>query len=323
MKVPHITFIMVPEIIKRSFIPMQYRISPLWPPVFFRKGVLPLMFALSYLPFLPACNIINPPEIVPAYIKVDTITLTGNPSTQGFLTHNFGDVWAVLDNEISIAAYELPTVFPVFANGETTITLSPGIRRNGFSNAREAYPMMSFFEVQRNLQPLDTVFLSPSVRYLDDVVFALLENFETGNNFTVSTGSTGSFAITSEPDQIFEGNRSGLISLEGSSQAIELRSTTMVLPDQGGRPVYLELDYRCNLPFDIVVRSTPTGSALPLNSYVVTVAPRADWNKIYIYLTEQLGLQVGALYQVSIQAQGSDSPAQGEILIDNLKILYR
>ncbi len=271
----------------------------------------------------PSCNLINPPETLPAYVRIDTIGLVGNPAIQGFLSHNIGDAWIIVNNEISLAAYELPAVFPVLAQGETTLSISPGIRRNGFSNGREPYPLYSFYEVQRNLSPLDTVLLQPEVRYLDDVVFALIENFESGNNFTTTLESTGNFDVTSEPEKVFEGNRSGRILLDTEAAQIEIRSSEKVLPDENLRPVYLEIDYRCNQAFEVWVRSVPLFSGTPVNSYVVTVAPKEDWNKIYVYLSEQLGLLDDVVYQVTLKAIRPADIAEGEILLDNIKLVYR
>ncbi len=289
------------------------------------KPLFPFLSVLLSIAFLsgPSCDVINPPEVIPAYIRIDTILLTGSPGSQGFLSHNISDAWIIVNNETSYAAYELPVVFPVFEQGQTTITVSAGIRRNGISNAREPYPLFQFYEVQRNLAPLDTVVLMPEVRYQDDAVFQLLENFETGNNFTETLESTGSFALVSDPSKVFEGNLSAQILLSADGQRMDIRSSEEVLPDENLRPVYLEIDYRCNQSFEVWVRSIPVFGGAPISSYIISLSPKEDWNKIYVYLTDQLGLLDDAVYQVSIQASKDPEVEEGEILLDNIKLIYR
>ena len=51
--------------------------------------------------------------------------------------------------------------------------------------------------------------------------------------------------------------------------------------------VFLELDYKCNQPFDIWLRANQSPNFL--SSYIVTLAPKEDWNKIYINLSEDNG----------------------------------
>jgi hypothetical protein len=284
-------------------------------------AALAALIALGWL--APGCELINPEEIVPAYIRVDTVLLAGDPSTQGALSHNIGDVWVVAGDVQTLAAYEMPTVFPVFANGPTRIVLQPGIRRNGFSNSREAYPLYTFFDVERNLQPLDTVVLVPEVRYLDDVVFSLIENFETGNNFTLVPGSAGGFTVISDPALVFEGNSSALLSLGDPGELSEIRSTERSLPSTGQRPVYVEIDYRNNHNIDVWLRTIPV-SGEPFNSYIVTMGPQENWNKIYINLTDFITTtNPGTVYQVALRTFRDARVENPEILLDNIKLVYR
>jgi len=286
------------------------------------KPIAAVLLAVAGASMAPSCEIVNPPESLPAYLRIDTIILEGNPSEQGFLSHNITEAWVVINNQISLSAYQLPAVVPVLAEGPTTITISAGIRRNGLSNAREAYPLYGFYSVERTLQPFDTVVINPVVRYQSDIVFALLENFETGNNFAATLESNASFEVINDPAMAFEGNRFARILLE-ENEFLEIRSSEKSLPDVGLAPVYLEIDYRGNQPFEVWVRSVPLFSGTPINSFLVSVAPKEDWNKIYVYFSEQLGQLDNAVYQVSIQAIRDPGVEIGEIYLDNLKLVYR
>lgn len=286
-----------------------------------RSGVAGWL-AVALVSTTPSCELINPPESLPAYLRIDTIILQGNPGEQGFLSHNITEAWVVINNQTSLSAYQLPAVVPVLAEGPTTITINAGIRRNGLSNAREDYPLFEFYEVERTLNPFDTVLISPVVRYESDVVFSLLENFETGNNFSPTLESNASFEVISDPDLAFEGNRCARIQLE-EEEFLEIRSSEKSLPDVGLAPVYLEMDYRGNQPFEVWVRSVPLFSGSPISSFIVSVAPKEDWNKIYVYFSEQLGQLDDAVYQISIQAVRDPGVELGEIYLDNLKLVYR
>jgi hypothetical protein len=279
------------------------------------------------------CDLADPPVGTPVYLRIDTILLDGDPLSQGFLSHNFEDAWVFIDDQ-SVGAFELPVVMPALVQPNSVITVTAGIRQNGFSNSRINYPLMQVWDTSPAFAEGDTITLTPEVRYAADVAFHRVIDFEVSTPFDDVNGSVP-MQVTSEDSLVFEGNRSAYIELNALTDIVELRSeripgaafplSTDTIPEDDS-PVFLEMDYRCNQIFDIWLRSIPPigSTAAPINEYMLTLSPQSDWNKIYIGLTEDLGsLGLNSSYQIVIRGEKSFLVEQGRIFLDNLKIVSR
>lgn len=282
---------------------------------------------------LGSCDLADPPAGTPVFLRIDTILLDGNPGTQGFLSHKFTDAWVFVDDQ-SIGAYELPVVFPALLRDNSVITVTAGIKQNGFSNSRINYPLMQVWDTSPGFAEGDTIQLNPEVRYADDVAFHRIIDFEVSAPFT-EVGASVPMQVATEDSLVFEGARSAYIEFNEATDVAELRGesvpgaafplSTDTIPEDDS-PVYLEMDYRCNQVFDVWLRTLPPpgSTAAPINEYLLSLAPQSDWNKIYIGLTEKLGsLGLNARYQIVIRGQKSPFVDQGRIFLDNLKIVSR
>src|ERR1051325_6642847 len=89
-----------------------------------------------------ACNIINPAETVPSYLKVDSIALHADPNTEGSSTSKFTDVWVTVDGLVQ-GAYEMPAKFPLLFSGKHRIQLRAGVLLNGISGTRAPYAVLN------------------------------------------------------------------------------------------------------------------------------------------------------------------------------------
>ncbi len=281
---------------------------------------------------LAGCELAAPPEGTPAWLRIDTIVLEGDPASQGALTQGFSDAWVFVDDQ-SIGAYELPVVLPVLLREGSTITVTAGIKQNGFSNSRIAYPLLLPWSFSPAFGEGDTIPAVPRVRYAPDVAFHRLINFETSTPFEEVNGSVP-MQVTSEDSVVLEGTRSAFIELE-DGQIIDLRSETFpgaafpLGPDtipEDDSPVFLEMDYRCNQPFDVWLRTSPApgSTQAPINEYLLTLAARPAGNKIYLGLTDKLGgLGLNGRYQIVFRGFKDPSVATGRIYLDNLKLVSR
>ena len=274
--------------------------------------------AILALALVAGCDIINPPETIPAYVRIEAIDFT-NDGEFGFPSSKFSDAWVFVDDD-PVGIFELPAVFPVFATGNVTIKVGGGIKENGFSTVRLLYPLTNLFEEDVNLQELDTVVIEPRIEFTEGIEKAMVERFETGNDFEMTALSDGTFE-TIGGSNVFEGSQSALIELQDDSTGFRVRSINLALPAEG-IPVFLEMDYKCNQIFDVWLTAQTSG--LPASTYMVTVAPQDDWNKIYICLTETIALFPDAFsYQIEFLADRDnelDEPSR--IFLDNIKVLH-
>jgi hypothetical protein len=254
----------------------------------------------------------------PAYIHIDKFNFTALPS-EGSASNKITDVWVYVNGQ-ALGAYELPCTFPVLAEGNADIIISPGIMRNGIADKRAAYAFYSSYKITDKLIPLVTDTIVPSFNYLSGIQYKLIEDFEIGCAFTNNLGSDTGIIRASRADAIFEGTY-GQIVLDAAHPYSEvLNSTALVLPTDG-TPIFAELNYKNDIPFTVGVVGTVTGSLVKY--WQVTLNPKTSWNKVYVDLTDVVAGLRGTSYQLMFKATLPSDKTTAEINLDNIKIITR
>lgn len=243
-------------------------------------------------------------------VKLKTI------SGQGTNSHHITDIWYYVDGKFK-GVFPIGNVMPVVSSGNTEITLYAGIKNNGISATRLPYPLFNSITINQDIEAGKTYTFSPEFEYNSSSFFYYAEDFEsTGNSFIA--GGDSLFVITSDPSKTYGGSGKSVYMAMNDAKptANMIQSTPYYLPGSGAI-VYLELDYKCNQPFDVGVLGG--GSA---ERTAITVNSSDDWNKIYVQLTNVVSTQpVYPNYQVFIKARKSvESP---EIYIDNVKLIFQ
>ncbi|MES2398217.1 MAG: hypothetical protein V4549_19535, partial [Bacteroidota bacterium] len=88
-----------------------------------------------------SCELYNPAEPIPAYIRIDKIDLATIPG-QGTDSHKITDAWVYIDEQL-IGCFELPATFPVLYEGSHQVKIAPGIKVNGIAATRSPYPFFN------------------------------------------------------------------------------------------------------------------------------------------------------------------------------------
>ena len=268
-----------------------------------------------------SCEFINPDEPIPSYLYIPDIQFTNDPNTQGSATSKITDAWVDIDDQF-VGVYELPATIPLLNVGSPKITVRAGILDDGISSTRARYPFYSNYELNTTATDIllkagtvDT--LAPVVNYKDSADFRFMEDFETSFiDFETINGDIEMTAITGS--DALEG-QSVIITLTADDPFYEGASTeSFALPDLD-IPIYLELDYKCNNPFQIGIMGI-TGSNLSV-IYKVAVNPKSNWNKIYVRYRESVTNLQASKYKIMLRAQKSDNISQARIYLDNFKLL--
>ena len=263
---------------------------------------------LVALLIISACQKEENPNTIPAYFKIDTITLDENNTTT-----NITDAWVYVNDQLQ-GVYELPATFPVLETDSQTLRIKAGIKSNGIASSRIAYPFYASFIDTVLFTPNQTITVNPTVSYLDSLDF-WLEDFEIGLSLDVDSLS---FSIDN-----FNGidNKYGKITLQDSMFLSEITTFELDTLPQGGAPVFLELDYKCNTEFLVGVYINFPQSVLQKD--LLWINPKDDWNKIYINLTSTISEGVGAeSFKVFIGMKRDFSLAKNELYFDNVKVVH-
>lgn len=284
--------------------------------------------ALVMVLFLFGCKGLTEDEPIPAYIHISKIDLdVKSDGTQGSNVHAIVDAWVYADKKL-IGLFELPVTIPIIKSGNTEITVFAGIKRNGRTADRVAYPMYTPFVKMINLVPKQIDTLEPKVGYKEGVKFPWIEDFEDqsvsmqkfGNAATIDT-----LFITNVPTEVFRydgntNNYSGLIKFNGIGTFEHANINAFDIPKLSD--VYLEVNYKCdvNVQFGFLA----VGSVI-YKTPVVLAYPTTEWKKLYIGFTEDYNISEFSLntkMKVFIEAINATAGAQPKIYIDNLKLVH-
>lgn len=286
-------------------------------------GILPIhKYLLSAGMFgsvlmLASCELINPDEPVPAYLACDSIQFQTSSPNQGSNSSAISDMWVYVDNVI-LGTFELPARVPALVEGTHTITIRPGIMVNGISSSRTAYQHYTSYDTTIVFEKEKTYTLIPRSTYKSAAVFLQLEDFEqSGLTFSRAVGSDTTLNIISDQNT-FEG-RSGSIYLDTARSYFEYYSSFSFQASQGSL-VYCELNFKCDQEF-LVGLIAVVGSQ-QYKEGILTIRSSADWNKIYINLTDIVNAYPTASgFKLVISASLPASKNSSAIYLDNIKVI--
>jgi hypothetical protein len=287
-----------------------------------RKSILYIAVLGLFMIQLGSCDLIDDPETIPAYIQIDTIKLQTSYETERSSSHKIVDAWVFANNQL-IGAFELPMKAPVLLNGVQDIEVFAGISDNGIRSFPEVYPFYDRSITTKTLVAGETTIIEPVVNYIDEVEVELKNgDFETGNPFQNVDPNQISTLELSNIDP-FEGDDCGRMLLTGGSPFIEVKSLTeFTLPNPNQSPMYIELNYKNDVPFEVGIIAYKNNVEFG-KIYVVGMLESEEWNKIYINLRADVAFLEGDKYRIALKASKSANVTEDEeVLVDNIKLLY-
>ncbi len=269
--------------------------------------------------FLGSCNVINPAEVVPAYVRIDSFDFQGNTQATGSNSHRITSVFVYLNNQ-SVGIFDLPVTFPVILDKPGKLMMTPGINYNGMRAYQVQYPF--YLSDSVTLKPdtgaAGTRIIVPVARYNPAVVFAYRQDFE---NYLaapfVNAGSDTSIVVGPADDPL-EGKYGSII--VSSSQDSSVNITREGFPLPANADIYLEMDYKSNIPLTIGMQTVVGGEVK--RAYLIGLNPRTAWGKVYIDLRTFASTFQSDAYYLLLRAVRTSDVNEGHVQIDNLKIVH-
>ena len=313
-----------------------------------RKLTFFALFSLTFIALLlPSCKKFEGSQTVPAYIRIDTVSVNCDYFIYGANTHKIIDAWVFVD-DYDLGCFELPATFPVLKEGVHKISVYPGIARDGIRDIRAPYPFMKPWENAKvNLVRDSIVTLNPVFTYYpagvdENMHIRWKEGFEDGTiTLQASTDSDAPILRVNGPlawhDQegIYSTYSAKLVLPSDTSQFYITNTESFAdlppLAENSGwaGSCMLEMDYKCSdtcmvgLHYykdyrntkETILRLRPTGTS--------GVEPE-QWNKIYInigpYLIDNEGASWFKIYFASWPTRNDGTQY---FYFDNLKLIYR
>ncbi len=275
----------------------------------------------SMVIFFSACSDENLEPGVPAFVSLDHVEFSTNPS-QGSPLQNISDAW-VFANGATIGVFEMPVKVPVLVSGKGELRIEAGIKLNGIATTRVNNP---FFEP---IVIKDFNFISDSIldvdlhtTYRESTIFDWIEDFEELPLSLDTTNLGGKAFIARTSEGAISGNFAGIIQLDGQHKIFEAASFQDYILPVDGRPVLLEMHYKNTTPFSVgIIAQSPSQV---IKKEIIVLYPKQEWNKIYINLTDQLRESSSArTFKVLIRSYIDADDEQHTIHLDNLKLMHR
>lgn len=289
--------------------------------LFFYVFIVVLGFTLA------SCNKFEGDQTVPTYLHIDSIGFNTDYVTQGSNTHTISDAWVYVNGSL-VGVFELPATFPVLSSGLQELEIRPGIKLNGIGATRAPYPFYKPFTIGNfNFVPDSIITVRPTTTYYDNLTFAWMEDFEgSGTSIEKTSASDTTISKTSpanSPDswQSPYSSFSGVVHLDAAHPSFQLASFFAYELPKLGKPVLLELDYKCSKEFGVgLIINLPSSIVyMPL----VIVNKSEVWKKIYINLGPVVSEYPSALnYKIYFESDKGPNDLSS-FYFDNIKVIYR
>ncbi|MGA2824311.1 MAG: hypothetical protein ABSE72_12395, partial [Bacteroidales bacterium] len=221
--------------------------------------ILAFTFFLLLLLAQTSCEKFSGDQTVPAYLKIDSIRLTTDYSTQGTAIHNITDVWVNIDGQL-IGTFQLPATFPILQQGSHTLVVLPGVKQDGIASTRISYPFYQEIIKTINLVPDKKLDLGTlSTTYNTKTKFMWKEDFDdVAITLDTTEAATTKIKLTpSDSPLTLEGLHSAIVELDtvGATFACVSHST-FTIPNSA---VFLEMNFNINASLIVGVYITTFG----------------------------------------------------------------
>ena len=276
--------------------------------------------------------------VSPAFLSIDSIQVVPSPtlpfsSKEGFsnaeIVSCFLEVLPAGGDAIQpLGLFELPFTAPILLSGDIEyLVVSPAIKISGVSGMQNYYPFYTRDTIRNlTLQPgdtlrLDTLRISHRLT-LNNIL--LFEPFE----YSPETPTTSALALDSvtwhpnAADEACSGNGYVSVHVADTLQSVPFAINRDFYAADPTGILYLELDTRSDLPFEVYLQSRYTVGGAIDRQRVMVVNPSSHWQHLYINLGRTWAwFNYHPSFQISFAALNVYNQ-QGDIRLDNVKVLY-
>lgn len=291
----------------------------------FRFASAIILFSIS---LLGACELINPDEQVPSYVRIDSVDVETNLSTQGTAKHNIFDAW-VIHNGLVVATVPIPATVPVLQDKGTIVSILPGIKESGTSTNRSIYPFFDAvdLEIEFNGDGAIYAFNEKDIvfKYKDNVKFLWLEDFESETiSLQEINQDSAPFTRTKSPSKVFEGEASFSVKLTQNDTIMSVQGFNYFSGSDFnlGSPTFLEMHYKNEINMQVGFAYRSPEGVVQYNQPHLYLRETDEWKKVYVNMTDLVALLNNeAGIRVYFAAVIPFDVAEAEILLDNIKLI--
>lgn len=264
---------------------------------------------------LAACNLTDNFSEEPMYLEINSADLVSDNDI--YPTHKIQDVSVYVDGS-SVGVFELPARVPVLGDGTVSVVVFAGIRNNGQVLSPKEYPFYDREEFTFDFEANRVIPLDLEFEYLPDVKFVFNDDFEGNIVFSQDLDEDEASTLVMSSDTPY-GDFCGR--MEVTQETSFFQQGTAGLYDVDvfqGSQVYLELDYKCEVP--LIIGYIGFEGNLQRSETFIVLFESEEWNKVYLDMSVALNGGDFDSYQIFIAGIG-DMEA-GSIWVDNVRLLH-
>jgi len=291
------------------------------------KKTIPFIALCLFL--ISSCEIINPGEDLPVYLKIDSVNVM-TTTEEGTNSNNISDVWVSVDGEL-LGTFPLPARIPVLESGSKRVDIFAGIKVNGIAATSDLYPFYERYETTIDFVPGEEVELTPTFIYTTDAVFQILENFENLNHLLSNDLDGNSLTSLMLNAEGFEGV-GGLATLSTGNEVMQTGSDLITEFPNNSFVTYVEVNYKTEARFAIgLVGYSINGSEIYSDFSLQSptfrgVNESSVWKKIYLNFSDSMQALMStpniAAYRIVLITQIDGVQTSAQVRIDNFKLIH-
>jgi len=239
---------------------------------------------------------------------------------KGSSTHFITDIWLSVGGA-NMGVYEMPFTIPTLETGLQTVTIRPGIKLNGITASRIAYPFYEPVIFDLELREAEIHLIEPVSTYKEACKFPWIEEFE-DPGIRLIHPEYSDVKIVNQGEVVREGRYSAMISLNEEYVDFEAYSYKDFELPQDATPVLFEFDYQNTNGFEVGIYLIEDGI---IEWYsLVYVRPTDSWKRFYVDLGTTATYQSSTeLFRIAIRAvYEPDVGETGKVFLDNLKLVH-
>lgn len=283
------------------------------------------------------CDVINPSEELPAYIKFQNPQVVLDESTGFQSDAGIRNVWLYHGGFLQ-GVYQLdPDVdtngrtVPFLQLDRTDFFVEGGIYESGQSSFQISYPFWDRMTFDWQGTVGDTHVVTPVFHYVDASLYEtpVNEHFDGGSIdferfasglIPVSTTDSSTFFVL-RSDDVFQGTGAGHVLFDASHRWFETINGTPFFTEQSSN-IFAEITYKNTIPFSVGL-VYQNGSAVRTQT-VLTLSPSAEWNTVFVHFISEVrailnGNGLDTKFYLWLKADGESQ--DGYIRFDNVRVI--
>lgn len=285
---------------------------------------------LLVLPFFTGCELIDPVEPAPAYLRLVNPRVEIDSASQFYSNIGIRNVWLYHGGNFQglyTVAPDSEVIIPVLDLDRSDFYMEGGIYESGLSAFQLPYGFWKRESFTQPLTALDTFDVDLRFEYVEERFydFRVNETFE-GNSvdlvpFSLGLSEPDSTFVRLRNDDPFRGTGYGYINFGTDDRYFQaINSSPFVLTR--GKQVYAEVTFRNSMPFSVgLLYSNSNGVSF---KDAINLSPSPDWNTVYVHLTSQVRDIVNAggentAFWLYLKADGEKK--DGFIALDDLRVI--